>query len=40
MQQSRCCGWFWTKPPKTPDGPTLRFRTAAWTAFIGALKAS
>lgn len=25
---------------KTPDGPTLRFQAAAWTVFIGALKAS
>ncbi|MFC9060877.1 DUF397 domain-containing protein [Streptomyces sp. NPDC057074] len=25
---------------KNPDGPTLRFQAAAWSAFIGALKAS
>ncbi|MEU6567718.1 DUF397 domain-containing protein [Streptomyces parvulus] len=25
---------------KTPDGPTLRFRAAAWSAFVDALKAS
>ncbi|MGC9408221.1 DUF397 domain-containing protein [Streptomyces sp. DZ1-3] len=25
---------------KNPDGPTLRFRAAAWSAFVDALKAS
>ncbi|WP_329471366.1 DUF397 domain-containing protein [Streptomyces sp. NBC_01723] len=25
---------------KNPDGPTLRFQAAAWSAFVGALKAS
>lgn len=25
---------------KDPDGPTLRFQAAAWSAFVGALKAS